>query len=155
MRKTGSLPLVMFALAAVAVFCCVHSQDLPFSIPDEHIQPLRKMVDKDLQKRLETRLKQEKSWANLIKRKKMAVGVVDLSDSLNVKFARVNGNIMMYAASLPKLAILLAAEQAIEDGRLEPAPEVLHDMRIMISKSDNPAATRMIERAGDRGRTRS
>lgn len=78
----------------------------------------------------------------------MAVGLVDLRDPLNVKYARVNGNVMMYAASLPKIAVLLAAEQAIEDGELEETEEIKNDMRIMISRSDNAAATRMIDRLG-------
>jgi beta-lactamase class A len=76
------------------------------------------------------------------------VGLVDLRNIYNVKFARVNGNHMMYAASLPKIAILLAASEAIENGDIEETPEVLNDMRIMISKSDNHAATRMIDRVG-------
>ncbi len=78
----------------------------------------------------------------------MCIGLVDLYDPLNVKFARINANVMLYAASLPKLAILLAAAESLEDGSLRESPEVLHDMRIMISKSDNVAATRMIERIG-------
>ena len=55
---------------------------------------------------------------------------------------------MMYAASLPKIAVLLAAMQAIEDGELEDSPEVRSDMRVMIARSDNSATTRMIDRIG-------
>ena len=55
---------------------------------------------------------------------------------------------MMYAASLPKIAILLAAEEAIERGVLEETEEVKSDLRQMISKSSNEAATRMIDRLG-------
>ena len=73
---------------------------------------------------------------------------MDLSDSTRIKFARVNGSVMMYAASLPKLAILLAAFQAFEEKSLEETPEILHDVKIMISVSDNEAATRMIDRMG-------
>ena len=76
----------------------------------------------------------------------MAVGLVDLSDPYNVKFARINGDEMMYAASLPKLAILLAAAQAMEDSTLLSTSEIEEDMREMISQSDNAAATRMIDR---------
>lgn len=121
---------------------------LPFSLEDSRILPLRQLVNKDMQQALEKQLQKNKAWAKLISRKKMAVGLVDLSDPYNVKFARVNGSVMMYAASLPKLAILLAAAQSLEDGTLEETPEVFHDMRIMISQSDNAAATRMIDRMG-------
>lgn len=39
----------------------------------------------------------------------MSVGLVDLSDLSHILFARVNGGEMMYAVSLPKIAILVAA----------------------------------------------
>lgn len=121
---------------------------LPLSIPDSQVRPLRELLDGGFQKKLEERLKENRIWWRLIDRRRMAVGVVDLSDPDHVKFARVNGDVMMYAASLPKLAILLASEQAIEDGKIEDTPEIRHDMRLMISKSDNHAATRMFDRVG-------
>jgi beta-lactamase class A len=121
---------------------------LPISIPDAQIRPLRELVDAGLQKRLEGQLHRNRLWSRLLATKKMAVGIVDLSDPYRVKFARVNGDEMMYAASLPKLAILLAAAQALEDGRLPESAEILNDMRIMISRSDNEAATRMMDRVG-------
>lgn len=121
---------------------------LPFSIEDSLIRPLRQLVNKDMQLSLERHLKKNKKWSRLIAKKKMAVGLVDLSDPYKIKFARVNGAVMMYAASLPKLAVLLAAAQSLEDHTLKETPEVLHDMRIMISQSDNHAATRMIDRLG-------
>jgi beta-lactamase class A len=122
--------------------------DLPFSIPPEKIVPLRQLVHTEFQKRFETVLKQNRSWALLIRKKKLAVGLVDLSDTLNIRYARVNGDVMLYAASLPKLAILLAAEDALEKGVLEENKAVLEDMRIMIARSDNQAASRMIDRLG-------
>lgn len=131
-----------------AVAESVVEPNLPFSVPSSQVRPLRQLLDGDLQRALEKHLKQNKDWARLISRKKMAVGLVDLSDSNNVKFARVNGSVMMYAASLPKLAILLAAYQSFEDGTLEETPEVLEDIRIMIGQSDNAASTRMIDRIG-------
>lgn len=121
---------------------------LPFDLSDDEIKPLHELVDANFQKALDKRLKKSRNWASLIRKKKMAVGAVDLSDPYNVKFARVNGPVMMYAASLPKLAVLLAAYQAAEDGLLEQTPEVMQDMRLMISKSNNPATTRMIDRVG-------
>ena len=78
----------------------------------------------------------------------MAVGIVDLRNTNEPRFARINGNHMMYAASLPKIAILLAAMDAIEKGELKETQDVKTDMRLMISKSDNHAATRMIDRLG-------
>ncbi len=121
---------------------------LPLTIPDSEIKPLRDLVDSSLEQKLIKELSKNKKLKRLIEQKKMAVGLVDLRDPLHVKYARVNGNVMMYAASLPKIAVLLAAEEAIEHGDLAETDEVKTDLRLMISKSDNEAATRMIDRLG-------
>jgi len=142
-----TLVLIYFIISVCHSQNNVHP-NLPFSIPDEQIVPLRQLVNSHLQRDLEASLNKNKTWAKLIKKKKMAVGLVDISDPYHVKFARVNGSEMMYAASLPKLAVLLAAAQALEDGTLEDNPQVLDDMREMISQSDNRAATRLIDLLG-------
>ncbi len=121
---------------------------LPFKISTNLIKPLRQKTNFVLQRTLEKKLKENSRWNQLINQQKMAVGLVDISDPLNVRYANVNGEVMMYAASLPKIAILLAAMQAIEDGDLELTDEVSNDLRIMISRSDNNASTRMIDRLG-------
>lgn len=147
MRKLGSL--TFFLLLAVAASAQeTAAPKLPLSVADDQVKPLRALVNAEFQQALEKRLDRNKTWAQLIDRRRMAVGVVDLSDLNNIRFARVNGNTMMYAASLPKLAILLAAEQELEDGKLKETPSIRNDMRIMISKSDNAAASRMIEVVG-------
>ena len=84
----------------------------------------------------------------LPRRKKLAVGVVDLTDPARPRFARANGNVTMYAASLPKIAILLAAYEAFEDGSLEETAEVHATLGRMIRVSSNSAATEMIDRLG-------
>ncbi len=143
--KFRILPWLIFTLITASL----SAQDaLPIEIHDSKIKPLRNLVDNSFQAHLENELNKHSDWARLISQKKMAVGIVDLSDPENVRFARVNGNYMMYAASLPKIAILLAAMDAIEKGELKETVDVKHDMRLMISKSDNQAATRMIDRIG-------
>lgn len=132
-------------------FCAtqLNAQDeLPIKIDDAQIKPLRQLLDSALQASFEQELNSHANWKKLIAQKKMAVGIVDLSNPETPRFARVNGNCMMYAASLPKIAILLAATDAIEKGELKETPEVKKDMRLMISKSNNQAATRMIDRVG-------
>lgn len=141
-------------LITVAVTACTQNNEevqpdlnqLPLIV--ENVKPLRNLVDLELQNNLTNLLNKNKKYKRLIDQKKMAVGLVDLRDPLNAKFARVNGNVMMYAASLPKIAILLAAEDAIEKGELEETDEIKSDLRAMISKSDNAASTRMIDRLG-------
>ena len=104
--------------------------------------------DEGLQSALERALDQKQSWRALIEQGKMAVGVVDLSNPATARFASVNGWTMMYAASLPKIAVLLAAYQSIEDGVLQETPE-LHEWLVqMIRRSSNPAASYMIDLIG-------
>ncbi|PKA83827.1 beta-lactamase class A [Ulvibacter sp. MAR_2010_11] len=143
--KRSLFPFLLLMLFAGTLLA---QNQLPIKIADSKIQPLQDLVDLDLQSNLEKELKSNPQWKKLMSQKKMAVGVVDLSDPDNVKFARINGNHMMYAASLPKIAILLTAMDAIDSGDLVETAEVKADMRIMISKSSNSAATRMIDRVG-------
>lgn len=119
---------------------------LPIAIED--IKPLRNLIDNPLQDKLIKELNKNSKWKRLISQKKMAVGLVDLRDPLNVKYARVNGNVMMYAASLPKIGILLAAQDALEKGEIEDSEKIQTDLKLMISKSDNAASTRMIDLLG-------
>ena len=121
--------------------------DLPLRSIKDSI-PLRQLIDATLQKKLEIEINKNPRWKKLVTSKKMAIGIVDLSDINDIRFARVNGNHMMYAASLPKIAVLLAATDAIEKGELIETPEVKADIKLMISKSNNAATTRMINRVG-------
>lgn len=140
--------LVILFFACVCSFGLQAQNDLPILMDNSKVVPLQNLLDSDLQYSLETQLMNNPEWERLIQEKKMAVGVVDLSDPENFKFASINGDHMMYAASLPKIAILLAAMDAIEKGELKETAEVKKDMRLMISVSDNQASTRMIDRLG-------
>lgn len=121
---------------------------LPLSVPQEQIVPLENLQDEKLQSELESILKSNSKWSSLSKNKALSIGIVDMKDPLHCRFAAVNPNNMVYAASLPKIAILLAAQEAIQNGTLKETPEVKQDMRIMIAKSSNSAASRMIDRVG-------
>jgi beta-lactamase class A len=69
-------------------------------------------------------------------------------DPSQVHYASINGDHMMYAASMPKIAVLYAAFDAIDSGDLKLTPTIQKDMWLMISKSNNAASTRMIDRVG-------
>lgn len=122
--------------------------ELPIRQTNLSFKPLRSLTHSSLQTNMEKELNMNPKWKKLISQNKMAVGVIDLSNPKIAKYASINGNHMMYAASLPKISILLAAMDAIENGELKETEEVTYDMKIMISKSDNHAATRMIDRLG-------
>lgn len=121
--------------------------ELPLKSTEE-IDPIAELQNADLQKLLQTEIYKNAEWKSLIQNKKMSIAIVDLTDQCNIKYAGLNDDHMMYAASLPKIAILLAAMDAIDTGELEDTKEVRNDMRLMISKSNNQASTRMIDRVG-------
>jgi beta-lactamase class A len=141
--------LIAFIFIFLAVNT-INAQELPYYAPKFSNQSLHTEVDFQLQNLLVQKLNENPKWKSLIKSKRMAVGLVDLRNVYHPKFARVNGNEMMYAASLPKIAVLLAATDAIEKGELKETQAVKNDMRLMIAKSNNAATTRMIDRVGYR-----
>ncbi|WP_179346540.1 serine hydrolase [Winogradskyella ursingii] len=118
----------------------VTSVDTIFKISD--------LRDNLLQNTLMMEVNKNKLWRSLINKDAMAIGIVDLTDLNNVKYAGINDNNMMYAASLPKIAVLLAAMDALDKGELKDSEEIQNDMKIMISRSNNAATTRMIDRVG-------
>lgn len=111
-------------------------------------QPLSQRRDPRLQTRLDQALSKHDSWQSLIRAGKMSVGLVDLSNPKAPRYAQVNGDTMMYGASLPKLMVLLAAFQGFEDGSLKENPQVHRDLIEMIRRSDNHATSQVIGRIG-------
>ena len=79
---------------------------------------LGETCDPRLQKALVTRLG-SLHLQNATERKQLSVVVVDITDTSAPKMAYVNPNEMMYAASLPKIAILLGAFEKIANGEME------------------------------------
>lgn len=129
------------------VFIGFGQQTLPIETKME-IDPLAELQNRELQTLLENQINSNAQFRKLIANKKMSIGIVDLSNLQDVRYAGLNDENMMYAASLPKIAILLAAMDAIDKGELKDTKEVRQDMRLMISKSNNAASTRMIDRVG-------
>ncbi len=121
---------------------------LPIHLADKDFKPLTDCYNDELTQRLKTELYQKKAWKKLIDNQKMAIGLVDLNNPEKPRFASINGDHMMYAASLPKIAVLLATEDALEKKEIKETPDIQKDMRLMISKSNNAATTRLIDLLG-------
>jgi beta-lactamase class A len=121
---------------------------LPLGFPGPEWQPLSQRRDERLQTRLDQALTRHDAWQSLIRAGKMSVGLVDLSNPKAPRFAQVNGDTMMYGASLPKLMVLLAAFQGFADGTLKETPQVHRDLIEMIRRSSNPAASKIIAQIG-------
>lgn len=103
--------------------------------------------DKTLQSKLEQVVQQYGLWQQ-IQTKHLALVLVDISDLHQPKLAQLNGDQMIYAASLPKVAILLAAFVEIERGNLKPSDKLYEHLTKMIRFSSNKSASHVLNRVG-------
>ncbi len=83
-----------------------------------------------------------------VQQKCLCIALVDLTDLQAPRMAAVNENEMMYAASLPKIAILLAAFEKEAAGELTLNTADRETLTCMIRNSSNRAATEMMNRIG-------
>lgn len=108
---------------------------------------LSNSIDNTLQHNLKNSLK-KLGLSKPVANKKLALSLVDITDPDHPKVAAVNGSNMMYAASLPKIAILLGAFERIENGTLKLDKKNRELMTRMIRNSSNSAATAMLNKVG-------
>ena len=78
----------------------------------------------------------------------LAVALVDITSVSRPRVAVINGDRMMYAASLPKIAILLAVFEKINEGGLSLDRETEQQLLGMIRRSDNRDSTALIHKVG-------
>jgi beta-lactamase class A len=115
------------------------------AVPDR--APLWDDVDPRLQRRLVAVL-DRLGLGRPVGDRHLAVALVDITRLDRPRVAAVNGDHMMYAASLPKIAILLAAFEKIHEGRMRLDPETEALLTRMIRVSSNSAATEIMDRVG-------
>lgn len=145
MKRLGFYVLFLTIYSVSTTY--THGQGETFLPFDESLfTPLIENSDNVLQTKLDQVINNNPQYKFLVSKKRLAVGLVDMSNQDHPLFARINGQHMMYAASLPKIAILLATMESIEDGSLIMTKEIDHDLTRMIRYSDNQASTRMIDR---------
>ena len=104
-------------------------------------------IDPPLQRALEREL-DALSLTSAVENNLLSVTVVDITDSESPRSAEVNGELNMYSASLPKIAILLGAMQKVEDGDLELTPEFEQQLTNMIRNSSNADASSVLDKVG-------
>ena len=103
--------------------------------------------DPVLQKQL-NRIMGTLGYDRAIKDKRLAVVLVDITRLEKPRVAAVNGNTMIYAASVPKLAILLGAFVEIREGNMALDDATRNSLTDMIRFSSNRDATTMLNRVG-------
>jgi beta-lactamase class A len=86
--------------------------------------------------------------ANEVGAKHLALALVDVTDASSPRLAMLNGNEMMYAASLPKVAIVFGAFAEVESGRLALDETHIEAMTNMIRYSSNEDASRVLAWVG-------
>jgi beta-lactamase class A len=131
----------LFKLLVIILVCSLPAGAQP---PD---QELGESCDPRLQKALETRLR-SLELRKATAKKDLSVVVVDITDISEPRMAYVNPNEMMYAASLPKIAILLGAFEKIAKGEMTLDDETLGKLKLMIRNSSNTAASDILGRVG-------
>ena len=126
---------VLILIVAVPTFAGPRSTDLTES------------CDPVLQKGLErclTALKLNKA----AEKKNLSIVLVDITNPALPRMAYVNPNEMMYAASLPKIAILLGAFDRIAKGEMTLDDKTREKLALMIRNSSNQAATEILNQVG-------
>lgn len=108
---------------------------------------LREAQDSEMQRLLRQSIR-ELDLEDAIEDKQLSVALVDVTEARRPRMAMINGDEMMYAASLPKIAILFGAFQKAHDGRLRLDEDMRRQMTDMIRFSSNEAATYVLDRIG-------
>jgi len=130
------------ALAAALVFSTAAWAEAA-GLPD-----LRNAQDPELQAGLE-RVVRDLGIASAVGEGRLALALVDVSPGAKPRLAMLNGHDMVYAASLPKIAILLGAFVEAELGRFPLDEPRLAAMANMIRFSSNEDATRVLRWVGE------
>jgi beta-lactamase class A len=82
------------------------------------------------------------------KSKNLSIVLVDITNPSWPRMAYINPNEMMYAASLPKIAILLGAFDRIAKGEMTLDDATQEKLALMIRNSSNQAATEILNQVG-------
>ena len=116
-------------------------------IAEEAYPRLTDSVDRNLQKGLQHAVN-KLGLAKAVRKGALSVALVDITDVNQPRLATINGDQMMYAASLPKIAILFGAFERIERGDLNLDKNTHQQLVKMIRNSSNNAATAMLNKVG-------
>jgi beta-lactamase class A len=138
------LRCVAASLATVALAQPVaahHCGDAP--VPLDHRDPL-------LQQELMRALRRA-GLSAAIRDRKLAVSLVDLSHPGHAYYSGANDDHMMYAASLPKIGILIALADAMDRGEIDYDESFRWRITKMITKSSNADASWGAKLVGLRG----
>lgn len=138
--KASHFMLLLMVSVVLAHSC---AQDRPYP-------SLHESFDPDLQSALRASLikELEPEFLSAVEEKRASVVLVDITNLYRPKVAALNGDEMMYAASLPKIAILLGAFVQIERGKMVLDDQTRQACIRMIRNSSNEDASLILNRVG-------
>jgi beta-lactamase class A len=146
--ETGKMSTVMRLIASfLCVFLFLITSLPAWADGTDAFPSLWDRHDSRLQKQLRTTL-YSLGLDKAVHNKKLSVALVDITNLDEPRVAEVNGDEMVYAASLPKIAILLGAFVEIEEGSMTLDHRTRESLTQMIRVSSNQEATRMLNRVG-------
>src|SRR3990172_3447431 len=133
--------MLLLMVSAVLTHSCIKDRPYP---------ALHDSFDPDLQSALKASLKKElePEFFKAIEEKRASVVLVDITNLYRPKVAALNGDEMMYAASLAKIAILLGAFVQIEGGKMVLDDQTREACIRMIRFSSNEDANLILNRVG-------
>ena len=109
---------------------------------------LRDSHDPEFQAELDAALADRPIFWDRVKKRDLTVVVADVTDLEHPKVAWYNPELMLYAASLPKIAIALGAIVEVDLGNLELDEELHQQLVNMIKRSSNKDATAVFNKVG-------
>jgi len=105
------------------------------------------VADSDMQRSL-NRIVESLNLSTPAQQHRLAISLVDVTDRRNPRYAAVNDHDMMYAASLPKIAIILAGFERIRQGFMAYTPDVKEMFTRIARVSSNADSSRAIQAIG-------
>ena len=146
-------PGLHFLAALAAGLLCLsgslhaHGIDDVTDLAPQPASSLATGIDTGLQGALEQIVDDQGLWPH-VESRDLAISLVDITDLERPRFAALNPDHMMYAASLPKIAILLGAFVEAGRGDLVLDDALRGEMVKMIRFSSNTSATHVLEKVG-------
>lgn len=103
--------------------------------------------DKGLQKKLEAAMHRI-GLTEALESGRLSVALVDITDHRRPRVSAINGDKMFYAASLPKIIVMLAVFEKAEAGELTIDQETHEQLYRMIRISSNSDSTALMQKVG-------
>ncbi len=149
MRKARVLGLVG-SMVVLFLLLPLRAQTRPSPTPPP-VSPAGTLVlpepDRELQAGLRAILNQS-PYRRLVQERRISVALVDLSNPARIRYAGVDDDRERYAASLPKIGILLGVFDQVDKGKIRYTPELRRKLELMIRRSDNAISSEMIRLVG-------